>query len=991
MERDIRILFVGSSEDELNVLNDEIGKNGYQPTFTQVANLNDFETKINNHLYDIIFVDAESLNGFCAEFASVFNKKKHEIPCLMLVEASNEETAIKYMNNGVDDYVIKNNRVRLTPLLDKLLNHYEIERKYRQLVNQVSKTNLKDDDSTKQDKIDLPISLYKPIVERVRAGIFIMQDYELKYCNMCFAQMFGFSHPDLIIGMQFEQLMAQDDWDQFLSHFKNAASFSDHDFDKVTFQARKKDGSLFDAEMDYSQIDDEEMTAIQGVLHDISELKKAEKALLISQDRLELALSGAELGMWDWQIKKDVLIYNERFASMLGFTMDSYLKKVISFKGYENEVHPNDRQLFSDALERHLQQKTPFFECEYRLRGKGENWIWILDRGKVVARKDNGEPRRMVGTHLEIHQRKLAEKALKESEEKYRTVVERSNDGIAIVQNLKIRFVNERVCEMLGLPKEQILNKPFKKFIHRNTIPHILTFLKRKINVESTEPVFETMIKTADNKELIVEIRSSLITFNSGKADLVYLKDVTENKKAEQALLKSEYQNKAILEAIPDLMFRLDRDGVFLDYRAPNPEKLYVPPDRFVGKNIADVLPKTLARLTMNHIKKALKTGKLQKYEYQLLLDDKLTHQEARLVSKNHNEVLAIVRDITEWKEAQAALKISEERYRSIVENSHSGILIVDDNFRFEYMNEQLTKILGYTQQELLGEDFRNHLDEESKNLVIRNYINRQRGIAVPSRYEFNVIHKSGEKRRVEISSAIVKSTDNKIKTIAQILDITECTQTLQQLKASLKEKDVLLKEIHHRVKNNLQVISSLLYLQSKNINEEQALNIFQESKNRIQSMSLIHEKLYQSKNLAQINFFTYIRELTRSLFNSYSTNYQKVKLNLDVQNIRLNIDMAIPCGLIINELVSNSLKYAFPGNCKGEINISFKKNNRQTYLLQVGDTGVGLPENFDVRNAQTLGLKLINALVDQLNGEIELVNVPGTVFQISFNDKFGK
>ena len=215
-----------------------------------------------------------------------------------------------------------------------------------------------------------------------------------------------------------------------------------------------------------------------------------------------------------------------------------------------------------------------------------------------------------------------------------------------------------------------------------------------------------------------------------------------------------------------------------------------------------------------------------------------------------------------------------------------------------------------------------------------------------------------------------------------------------RELEASLEEKEVLLKEIHHRVKNNLQVISSLLNLQSGYINDEAALQMFKESQNRVRSMALIHEKLYQSEDLARIDFAEYIRDLTNYLLRMYGTGTYRVRLIVNVEDVSLDIDTAIPCGLMVNELVSNSLKYAFPmgdrsldeqREFKAEISVDLRLDNDSNLILIVSDNGVGFPENLDFRETESLGLQLVNTLTEQLDGSIELDRTGGTTFKITF------
>jgi two-component sensor histidine kinase len=216
--------------------------------------------------------------------------------------------------------------------------------------------------------------------------------------------------------------------------------------------------------------------------------------------------------------------------------------------------------------------------------------------------------------------------------------------------------------------------------------------------------------------------------------------------------------------------------------------------------------------------------------------------------------------------------------------------------------------------------------------------------------------------------------------------EIAERKRAEEQIKASLKEKEMLLKEIHHRVKNNLQVISSLLYLQSQNIVDKPSLEMFLDSRNRVRSMALVHERLYQSRDLARVDFAEYIRNLVSYLFRSYEVHSNVIKQKINIADVSLGIDAAVPCGLILNELVSNSLKHAFPDGTAGEIRIGLSSDNDK-FTLMVSDNGVGFPKDLDLRNTQSLGLQLVNTLVDQLEGTIELDRSGGTAFEITFTE----
>jgi len=217
---------------------------------------------------------------------------------------------------------------------------------------------------------------------------------------------------------------------------------------------------------------------------------------------------------------------------------------------------------------------------------------------------------------------------------------------------------------------------------------------------------------------------------------------------------------------------------------------------------------------------------------------------------------------------------------------------------------------------------------------------------------------------------------------------VDEYRKNEQEVRSALNEKETILKEIHHRVKNNFQVVCSVLSLQSQYIQDEQVLDMFMETQDRVRAMALIHEKLYKADDVGHLDFKIYMENLVHGLFWSYGTDPKRIRLEVDVEDISLGINWTVPCGLIINELVSNSLKYAFPSSWKGvgTIKISLFKNNDEEVELIVEDNGIGIPKNLDLRQIDSFGLELVTILAeDQLNGKVILKRNNGTQFRILF------
>ena len=323
-----------------------------------------------------------------------------------------------------------------------------------------------------------------------------------------------------------------------------------------------------------------------------------------------------------------------------------------------------------------------------------------------------------------------------------------------------------------------------------------------------------------------------------------------------------------------------------------------------------------------------------------------------------------------------------QAKFEAVVETAGDGIITADELGRVESFNAAAERMFGYAAEEITGESVRTLLSADAGDASAPLDVRLDESIG--SRREASGRRKDGSAFPVELNVGEVNFGERRIYTLI-LRDITERKREEEKLKSSLREKEILLKEIHHRVKNNLQIISSLLNLQSGHIRDPRALEVFKEGQGRVRSMALIHEKLYQSDDLARVDFYEYISNLAAYLFRSYEVNSGAVTLNVESEDVLLGVDTAIPCGLIINELVSNSLKHAFPGGGSGSINITLRPAGPERLTLAVSDDGIGLPPGFDVRNTPSLGLQLVNTLARQLGGEVEVTGGAGAEFKITF------
>ena len=408
-----------------------------------------------------------------------------------------------------------------------------------------------------------------------------------------------------------------------------------------------------------------------------------------------------------------------------------------------------------------------------------------------------------------------------------------------------------------------------------------------------------------------------------------------------------------------------------------------------IGRNVLDFIDPAIHEEVKNSIQQAMETGEFpSRVEYPIIRNDgSRGFVEVRAVLiKEEGTVIGsrgLVTDITKRKEADKKLYASEKKYRDLYHNAPD---LYDTSYcdgNILDINETRAKMLGYTREELLGQPLTKIVAPDLHNQINAAFI-RKEMLDKTFEQEIPYLRKDGSILWCHLISNWIKDRNGKpIYSRGVSRDITERKEAREIIYHSIKEKDVLLKEIHHRVKNNLQVISSLLNLQSKSIKDAQNQKIFNNTRDRIRSISMVHEALYQTDDYSNVNFKEYLKNLTGQLIRSVLGGTLSVSLELELTPIKLNLNKAVPCGIVVNELVTNALKHAFPGKRKGAITISLKKKKGQLELI-VADNGIGIQkENIE---SETLGMSLVSILVkNQLNGTLEIDEDEGTIVKIQF------
>ena len=385
------------------------------------------------------------------------------------------------------------------------------------------------------------------------------------------------------------------------------------------------------------------------------------------------------------------------------------------------------------------------------------------------------------------------------------------------------------------------------------------------------------------------------------------------------------------------------------------------------------VQTKTLLQQEVEKRQKGQKTLKTQKEFLQILLN----LYPNTILEQGH---FAIVTDANTLEAMESELQQTKEQLRAVLDAMPGFVCWVCSDGKYLGVNQYMADTFNVSPDAFVGKE----LSFLKNSPEFAQFMTEFLADSVPTGHHVVEARVNGSIRHYLIAAQKYRQDSL---AVSVGIDITQRKLAEAQIQASLREKEVLLQEIHHRVKNNLQVISSLLDLQSQQIEDSAMLEVFRESQNRVKSMALVHEKLYQSKNFAKINFAEYTESLVNYLFKAYELHSGNVTLELDIDEVALNIDTAIPCGLIINELVSNALKYAFPDNRSGKITISLHSEANRHFNLTIKDDGVGLPIDGEFKTVKSLGLQLVHVLTQQLKGTIDIDCHRGSEFRVYFSE----
>ncbi|MHC5743703.1 MAG: PAS domain S-box protein [Nostoc sp.] len=722
----------------------------------------------------------------------------------------------------------------------------------------------------------------------------------------------------------------------------------------------------------------------------LREHKQAEAALAKSEEQLRLTLEFNHIGLWDWNVQTNEVTWNDNHYRLLGLEPEI---SAASYQLWRDRVHPEDvdriEQAVSNALAQHIN-----FQGEYRVIFPDGRIHWLTGKGRGVY-NEAGDPVRMLGVIIDISEQKQAEAALQESEARFQAFMNNS-PVLAWITDTdgRVLYLNQTYLRTFKLLPEQVIGQSISNLypdeIARQHFDHIRTVIETNQVIEAIE------VAPRPNGSLgeFLVYKFPILGLSAQKLVGRVAIDITERKILERELAHKQKLLDTFINNAPVGITILDGELRYSLVNEALAEINGIPAAEHIGKTTWEIVP-DIARKQDQVFRQVLTTG-------EPILDLEVSGETPKLpgvirtwlasyfpIQSEADEPISmgiVVVEISDRKRAEQMLELQAVITRNMAE----GICLVRaTDAVFVYANPKFEQMFAYDPGELIGQHVSivNYGDKyhtpEDVNQAIRTTILKH-GEAT---YEVHNIKKDGTPFWCSATASVFEHPEYGSVLVAIHQDITEQKQAEEKIKASLKEKEVLLKEIHHRVKNNLGIVSSLLQMQCRRTQDPVVTAILRDSQNRIASIALVHEKLYRSEDLADIDFAQYIPDLTTHLFDSYNVSSSQIKLNIQVDNASLDIETAIPCGLIINELVSNALKYAFVGNRGGKIEVKFYQKSESNLILIIKDNGVGLPENFDSKKTKTLGITLVQGLVKQLRGKLEIDSQQGTEFKITFTN----
>ncbi len=785
------------------------------------------------------------------------------------------------------------------------------------------------------------------------------------------------------------------------------------------------------------------------VMRDITELKRIEKELRESERRADEMIRNLPGFVYrcanDRQWTMEYI--SEGCKQITGYAAQDLLNnRKVSFNDI---IHPDFRETIWHTWQESLSRKEPF-EGEYPILTADGKMRWLWERGRGIF-SDENKLLFLEGFIADVTVRKEAEEAIREYEFKFRTMADHTADWEYWQDpHGKFLYISPSCEQISGYSPEEFFHDDtlvekiiFPEDLSR-TRKHFQQHTDLRMSREGGKAHFRIVHRSGDIRWIEHSCRPVMDEKGRHLGQRISNRDVTERMIALEEIRSNEVRLQSVANI---LQYQAETIQEFIDFALCEAVKLtesqlgYIfyyqdEQKRFVLNACSSAAKHQFIAVTLSEtgfppkMTTAIEeTGRehlpviLNDLEVEIPTRNEEEEEEERLIlhralifpilaGEESPAVICVAnkeRDyhgsdirqlgllmgavwrVVEQRKAEEAWRNSEERFRHAFQNANVGMCLLNPQGQFQRINPKMCEMLGYTNEELEKLSIYDICDVQSQENDVECIRQALSGTVDRATFEFRFLHKDGPSVWGQVSSSLIRDTQEKdFYCIFHILDITGRKQGEDRLKLALKEKETLLQELYHRTKNNMQVICSLLRLQSTYMEDAEVKNVFRDMESRIYSMALVHRKLYESQNLSSINLSEYIRELADLLIQSYQFGPTSVSLSLDLEDVFVLIDTAVPCGLILNELISNAIRHAFPKGKPGNIQIRLRRLPDGSIELMVADDGVGVPKDFDFRSSGKLGLQSIFAIGEyQLRAKVDFHTDKGVGCSLCFRDTF--
>lgn len=928
--------------------------------------------KNNVDVINLILMDIDLGSGIDGTETAAIILKDHDVPVVFL--SSHTETEIVEKTEKITSYgyVVKGTGITVLDASIKMAFKLFDSRK-----KEIEKERALQESEQK----------YRNIYDNSLEGIYrISLDGKIIHANKAMASILGYDSPseliDTITNAATQIWLDPKELSNIISIIEkqNVLTFYECQF-------KRKDARNIWVSLNTRAVRDNDHNIIyfDGFIEDITERKRAEKALQLTCERLTEAQKTAKIGDWEADLLTGELYWSQVIFDIFGLDSKSFKPSVTAFY---NAVHPDDREMVHESENR--SEKTGLHDVIHRITRPDGEIRFVHELAKRYE-DNNGKLIMLRGTVNDITERMLAENKLRESEEKYRLLHENAGIGIGYynLNGIVISFNRLAASNMNGFPEDFIGKSIYDLFqkqeadifydrIQKAALSRELNVYEEFVNLPSGNKCFMSIYtKITDSHDNILGIQ-------------VISQNITERKKMEDSLRNSEELFKCVVQNSSGLTMLTDETGK-VTYISPQCEIILgYPSEKFVGQVMPDIIHPDDVAMCQNAFDRVFLHGqKVSELEYRIIDSD----NNVRWISHNANAfkfnerfsgIHSSIRDITERKIMEEKLRESENNYRTLTDCGQALIWTSGTDKLCNYFNRVWLEFTGRTFEQEYGNGWAEGLHPDDFQHCLGVYtgsFDRREKFSM----EYRLRRHDGEYRwLLDEGSPRYNIKGEFIGYIGHCFDITERKIAEEKIKTLLLEKEIILKEAHHRIKNNMNTVSSIMCLQLETLKEPSAIAAVEDARSRVHSMMVLYDKLYRSDDFKDLSFKKYITPLIDEIIDNFP-NKGIVKTEKVIDDFIIDAKKLPPLGIIVNEILTNIMKYAFKGRDNALIKVTAAiSDNRVT--VTVADNGIGIPESIDIATSTGFGLQLVDIMTQALRGKMKIERGNGTKFILEFN-----